>query len=54
MQNWRSIALWNVDLKIISKVLSEKLKKIVLDWISSQQTVYVNNRHIGESGRWNK
>ena len=41
----------NVDSKIISKVLSEKLKEVLPDLISSQQTAYVKNRHIGESGR---
>ena len=41
----------NVDLKIILKVPSEKLKKVLLDFISSQQTVYVKNRRIGESRR---
>ena len=41
----------NVDSKIISKALSEKLKKVLPDLISSQQTTYVKNRHIGESGR---
>ena len=41
----------NVDLEIISKALSEKLTKVPPDLISSQQTVYVKNRHIGESGR---
>ena len=41
----------HVDLKIISKALSEKLKKFLPEWISSQQTAYVKNRHISESGR---
>ena len=41
----------NVDFKIISKALSEKLEKVLLDFISTQQTAYVKNRHIGESGR---
>ena len=41
----------NVDLKIISKALSEKLKNVLPDLVSSQQTTYVKNRHIGESGR---
>ena len=41
----------NIDLKITSKALSEKLKKIIPNLISSQQTAYVKNRHIGESGR---
>ena len=39
----------NVDLQIISKPLSEKLEKVLPDLISSQQTAYVMNRHIGES-----
>ena len=41
----------NVDLKILSKALSENLKEHLPDLISSQQTAYVKNRHIGESGR---
>ena len=41
----------NVDLKILSKALSENLKEVLPDLISSQQTAYVKNRHIGESGR---
>ena len=41
----------NVDSTIISKALSEKLKEVLPDLISSQQTAYVKNRHIGESGR---
>ena len=41
----------NVDSKIISKALSEKLKEVLPDLISSQQTASVKNRPIGESGR---
>ena len=51
IKNWRPISLLNVDSKIISKALSEKLKEVLPDLISSQQTAYVKNRHIGESGR---
>ena len=36
---------------MISKALSEKLKKLLQDLISSQQTLYVKNRHISASGR---
>ena len=49
IQNWRPISLLNVDLKVISKALSEKLKKVLPDLISSQQTAYVKNKHIGQS-----
>ena len=51
IKNWRPISLLNLDSKIISKALSEKLKEVLPDLISSQQTVSVKNRHIGESGR---
>ena len=37
----------NVDLKIISKAFSEKLKKVLPDFISTQQTADVKNREIG-------
>ena len=46
IRNWRPISLLNVDSKIISKAL---FKKVLPDLISSQQTTYVKNRHIGES-----
>ena len=51
MKNWIPNSLLSIDLKITSKTLSEKLKKVLPDLISSQQTAYVKNRHIGESGR---
>ena len=41
----------NVDSKIISKALSEKLKEVLPDLISLQETAYIKNRRIGESGR---
>ena len=41
----------NVDLKIISRSFSEKLKKVLPELISSQQKTYVKSRYIGESRR---
>ena len=41
----------NVDIKILSKALSKKLKEVLPCLISTQQTAYVQNRNIGESGR---
>ena len=41
----------NVDQKIISKAFSEKLKTVLPDLISSEQTAYVKNKRIGEIGR---
>ena len=51
IQNWRPTSLLNVVLKIISKALSEKLKKILPDLISAQQTAYIKNKDIGEGER---
>ena len=42
--------MFNVDSKIISKALSGKLKEVLPDLSSSQQTAYIKNRYIGESG----
>ena len=40
-----------MDCKIISKALASRLKKVLPNLISPQQTAYVENRFIGESGR---
>ena len=50
-KNWRPILLLNVDAKIISKSLTEKLNHVFLELISSNQTAYVKNQCISESGR---
>ena len=44
ISNWRPISLLNVDYRIISK-------KVLPNLISSQETAYVAQRFIGESGR---
>ena len=48
---WTPISLLNVDKKILFKAISNKLKTVLPTLISSQQTVHVKNRFIGESGR---
>ena len=40
-----------MDFKIISKALASRLKKVLPNLISPQQTAYVENRFIGEIGR---
>ena len=37
IKNWRPVSLLNIDSKIISEALSEKLKEVLPDLISSQQ-----------------
>ena len=51
VKNWRPISLLNVDTKILSKSLAEKLKHVLLELISSNQTAYAKNRCISESSR---
>ena len=50
IQNWRSISLLNVDVKIISKALSKRLKNVLLSPISGKQSAYVDGRFIIEGG----
>ena len=51
IKNWQPISLLNVDYKIISKALASRVRKVLPNLISPQQTAYVENRFIGESGR---
>ena len=51
IQNWRPISLLNVDLKILSKALANRIKKYLPFLISSNQTAYVEGRFISEGGR---
>ena len=51
IKNRRPISLLNVDTKILSEAVSNKLKTVLLTLIFSQQTAYVKNRYIGEIGR---
>ena len=51
IKNWRPISLSNVDIKLLSKTLAKRLKEVLPCLISAQQTAYVQNRNIGESGR---
>ena len=51
IKNWRPISLLNVDTKLISKTFASRLKDVLPSLISHQQTAYVKNRNINESGR---
>ena len=51
IKNWRSISLLNVDVKLISKALAERLKNVLPEIISPNQNAYVKNRCISEGGR---
>ena len=51
IQNWRPISLLNIDLKILSKALANRIKTYLPFLISSNQTAYVEGRFISEGGR---
>ena len=51
IKNWRPISLLNVATKLISKTFASRLKDVLPLLISHQQTAYVKNRNINESGR---
>ena len=46
LDNWRPISLLNVDLKIISKVLSLRMDKVIDQLIGSQQVGFMKGRDI--------
>ncbi len=51
MKNWRPITLLNVDYKILSGVLSRRLRGILKDIISQEQKGFLAERYIGENTR---
>ena len=51
LNNLRPVTLLNVDYKIATKVIANRLAKVLPDIISPNQTGYVKNRYIGENVR---
>ena len=51
IRNCRPISLLNVDTKILSKALASRLKKVIAQLISHDQTAYVPKRNICEAIR---
>ena len=50
-KGWRPITLLNVDYKIVSTVISNRLKTVMTKLINPAQTAYTSNRYIGENTR---
>ena len=53
IKNWRPISLLNVDTKLISKVLAERLKTVFTSLISKNETAYVKGRPISKRRQTN-
>ena len=51
IKNWRPISLLNVDNKLISKPLGNRLQDVMPNLVSENQSAYVNNRFISKSGK---
>ena len=48
IKNWRPISLLNVDVKLISKVLSNRIKTLLSNLNSNNQNTYVAHRFLSE------
>ena len=50
-KNWPPISLLNVDAKIASKVIAERMKRLLPDLTHNNQSGYIPGRSIGENIR---
>ena len=50
-KDWRPISLLNVDFKIVSSAITNRLKTVIQDIISPSQSAYISGRFIGENSR---
>ena len=51
LENWRPISLINVDAKIASKAIANRMKQVLPEIIHHNQSGFVKNRFIGETAR---
>jgi len=51
IDNWRPISLLNVDYKIMSKCIAERIKKVLVKLIDETQTGFIKGRNISDGMR---
>ena len=51
IENWRPISLLNVDYKIMSKCIAERIKKVLVKLIDETQTGFIKGRNISDGMR---
>ena len=51
LDNWRPISLLNVDYKIATKVIANRIKHIITKIVDNSQTGFIKRRYIGENIR---
>ena len=51
LRNWRPISLLNIDYKIASKAIAQRIQKVLPSVIHSDQCGYVSDRQIGDAVR---
>ena len=51
LDNWRPISLLNVDYKIATKVIANRIKQIITKIVDNSQTGFIKGRYIGENIR---
>ena len=51
LENWRPISLLNIDYKIATKTIADRISKVLPKLIHEDQTGYVKGRYIGQNIR---
>jgi len=47
LKNWKPISLLNIDVKIASRIIAERMKRLLSGLIHHNQTGYIPRRNIG-------